>query len=109
MLSDSHPDRDLEWTEAGVEGSFRFINKIFKLTINPPLKPKHTLNRNEIKDLSDLINDRIKIETEHYKFIDKVNSKTKNMKSLNTKIHIKAAEFDYTSIQGEKNYGKRIG
>ena len=25
----------------------------------------------EIKDLSDLINDRIKIETEHYKFIDK--------------------------------------
>ena len=26
---------------------------------------------NEIKDLSDLINDRIKIETEHYKFIDK--------------------------------------
>ena len=40
MLSDSPPDRDLEWTEAGVEGSFRFINKIFKLTINPPLKPK---------------------------------------------------------------------
>ena len=26
---------------------------------------------NEIKNLSDLINDRIKIETEHYKFIDK--------------------------------------
>ena len=26
MLSDSPPDRDLEWTEAGVEGSFRFIN-----------------------------------------------------------------------------------
>ena len=52
MLSDSPPDRDLEWTEAGVEGSFRFINKIFKLTINPPLKPKHKLNRNEIKDLS---------------------------------------------------------
>ena len=52
MLSDSPPDRDLEWTEAGVEGSFRFINKIFKLTINPPLKPKHKLNRKEIKDLS---------------------------------------------------------
>ena len=52
MLSDSPPDRDLEWTEAGIEGSFRFINKIFKLTINPPLRPKHKLNRNEIKDLS---------------------------------------------------------
>ena len=60
MLSDSPPDRDLEWTEAGVEGSFRFINKIFKLTINPPLKPKHKLNRNEIKDLSPEILDLLR-------------------------------------------------
>ncbi len=45
---------------------------------------------------------------ERYKgFIDKVNIKTKSMKSLNTKIHTKAAEFDYTSIKGEKDYGKR--
>ena len=45
---------------------------------------------------------------ERYKnFVDLVNLKTKNMTSLNTKIHTKAAEFDYTSIQGEKEYGKR--
>jgi len=31
MMSDSPPDRDLEWTETGVEGSYRFINKIWKL------------------------------------------------------------------------------
>ena len=30
MMSDSPPDRDLEWTETGVEGSFRFINKVWK-------------------------------------------------------------------------------
>ena len=31
MLSDSPPERDLEWTEAGIEGSFRFMQKIWKL------------------------------------------------------------------------------
>ena len=28
MLSDSPPDRDLEWTETGVVASYKFINKI---------------------------------------------------------------------------------
>ena len=32
MLSDSPPERDLEWTESGIEGAHRFIQKIWKLT-----------------------------------------------------------------------------
>ena len=31
MLSDSPPERDLEWTESGVEASFKFLKKIFRL------------------------------------------------------------------------------
>ena len=31
MLSDSPPDRDLEWTEAGVEGAWRYISRIWRL------------------------------------------------------------------------------
>ncbi|HTO82185.1 MAG TPA: leucine--tRNA ligase [Methylomirabilota bacterium] len=31
MLSDSPPDRDLEWTEAGVEGAWRFSQKLWRL------------------------------------------------------------------------------
>ena len=31
MLSDSPPDRDLEWTDAGVEGAFRFVNRVWRL------------------------------------------------------------------------------
>lgn len=30
MLSDSPPDRDLEWTEAGVEGAWRFLNRVWR-------------------------------------------------------------------------------
>jgi len=31
MLSDSPPERDFEWTEAGIEGSWRYINKVWRL------------------------------------------------------------------------------
>ncbi len=31
MLSDSPPDRDLEWTDAGIEGAWRFINRLWRM------------------------------------------------------------------------------
>ncbi|MCC6467420.1 MAG: leucine--tRNA ligase [Alphaproteobacteria bacterium] len=31
MLSDSPPERDLEWSAAGVEGAWRFINRVWRL------------------------------------------------------------------------------
>ncbi len=54
MLSDSPPERDLEWTDSGVTGSYKFINKVWNLlqlclssdyiennkTNNQPLKEK---------------------------------------------------------------------
>ncbi|MGQ0664799.1 MAG: leucine--tRNA ligase [Pseudomonadota bacterium] len=37
MLSDSPPERDLEWTEAGVEGAFRYLNRVYRLVAEPPV------------------------------------------------------------------------
>jgi len=31
ILSDSPPERDLEWTEGGIEGAWRFINKLHRM------------------------------------------------------------------------------
>lgn len=31
MLSDSPPERDLEWSESGIEGTSRFVNRIWRL------------------------------------------------------------------------------
>jgi leucyl-tRNA synthetase len=31
MLSDSPPERDLEWTDAGVDGAWRYLNRIYRL------------------------------------------------------------------------------
>ena len=37
MLSDSPPERDLEWTAAGVDGAFRFVNRLWRLATEPPV------------------------------------------------------------------------
>jgi leucyl-tRNA synthetase len=32
MLSDSPPERDLEWSEAGIEGAWKFINRLWRIS-----------------------------------------------------------------------------
>ena len=31
MLSDSPPERDLEWTEAGIDGAWRYLNRLWRM------------------------------------------------------------------------------
>ena len=33
MLSDSPPERGLDWTDAGIEGAFRYLNRLWRLTV----------------------------------------------------------------------------
>jgi leucyl-tRNA synthetase len=44
MLSDSPPDRDLEWTTAGVEGAWKFAQRLWRLVAEqlPNLPPRGT-------------------------------------------------------------------
>ncbi len=37
MLSDSPPERDLEWTEAGIDGAWRYVNRLYRLVTEPAL------------------------------------------------------------------------
>ena len=31
LLSDSPPERDLEWTEAGIDGAWRYVNRLWRM------------------------------------------------------------------------------
>ena len=38
MLSDSPPERDLEWTEAGIDGAWRYINRLWRMITEAPVE-----------------------------------------------------------------------
>ncbi len=58
MLSDSPPERDLQWTETGIAASFKFINKLYEFV--DKLKTYENKNRDDnkaVKKLKIIIND----------------------------------------------------
>ncbi|MBY0501159.1 MAG: leucine--tRNA ligase [Alphaproteobacteria bacterium] len=53
MLSDSPPERDFEWTDAGIEGSWRYINKLWRL-VTSRLSDLNSIKKSEIpQDFTD--------------------------------------------------------
>jgi len=52
MLSDSPPERDLEWTESGVEGAWRYLSRLWRLITEPakPFAPRGTARPAELSD-----------------------------------------------------------
>ncbi len=52
-LSDSPPDRDLEWNDAGIDGAWRYLNRLWRL-VNRPKGPVAEPNTPIPKDLQQL-------------------------------------------------------
>ena len=69
MLSDSPPERDLEWTERGVVASYKFINKIWDLSesLYSYKENKQDSKRSYLGDFDKIINDiSLNIEGFHF-------------------------------------------
>ena len=71
MLSDSPPDRDLEWTEKGVSSSYKLINKVWNLIQKSVSRNYKEENNTDGTGLVEKTNDTIKnvtnnIENFHY-------------------------------------------
>ena len=52
MLSDSPPERDLEWTTAGIEGAWRYTNRLWRL-ITDPVGPMATIGSERPAEMGD--------------------------------------------------------
>ena len=57
MLSDSPPERDLEWTDGGVDGAWRYLNRIHRMIDEPvvALPPAETAQPETIGESADLL------------------------------------------------------
>ncbi len=67
VLSDSPPERDVEWTEAGVIGAWRFSKKIWALVSETPKMDPMSI-------ASDVNNEALKLRRFAHKALDKVTS-----------------------------------
>ncbi len=57
MLSDSPPERDLQWTDTGISASYKFINKLYEFVEKYNThKSKSKHNQNVIEDLKNIVN-----------------------------------------------------
>jgi len=70
MLSDSPPERDLEWTEGGITSSFKLINKVWSL-LQDSLSEKYQAENNDDEFLNEKADDTIEnvtsnIESFHF-------------------------------------------
>ncbi len=58
MLSDSPPERDLQWTDTGIAASFKFINKLYEFIEKyKNYKSNYSKDNQTINELKTIIND----------------------------------------------------
>ncbi len=93
ILSDSPPERDMEWTESGVDGSWRFLNKFWNL-IN-----KDKLNNINIKNLNPSKEKDLNLIKMTYKFINEV---TKSINNFHFNLAIAAIRSHFNEINAYK-------
>lgn len=57
VLSDSPPERDLEWTDAGIDGAWRYVNRLWRLATAPsvPLAQKDTAKPEKMEKKADAL------------------------------------------------------
>ena len=76
MLSDSPPDRDMEWTDAGVEGAYRFVQRLWRLVSQaldrlPPAgskRPEQFGSADELRRLTHKTIDAFTGDLEQFRF-----------------------------------------
>ncbi len=98
ILSDSPPQRDLEWSDEGVEGCYKFLNRVWRLVYNSQENIIFDYPKPDANKLAPQNNDLLR---ETHKAIKKVTADINNEFQFNTAIS-KYREFvnsiyDYVS------------
>lgn len=89
ILSDSPPQRDLDWSDEGVEGCFKFLNRVWRLVKNS--EPNLVLNYPELK-IDELAQENKDLLRETHKAIKKISGDITQEFQFNTAIS-KCREF----------------
>jgi len=76
MLSDSPPERDLEWSDSGVEGAYKYINRLWKMVA----AFRQQAGDKDLPALQNAEGDLLKIKKQIHKTIDAVTEDLDNFR-----------------------------
>ena len=96
ILSDSPPEKDVQWSEEGIISSFKFVQKLWKLNE----KVVNEINKNHIKDNDD------EITKYTNKYLKKVHDNLESF-SYNKIVANLYEMYSFLNKQIEKNYTKK--
>lgn len=104
ILFAAPPDRDLEWTDAGVEGSYRFLGRVWRMVENHQDLFTVDVNENSgwdsaAKELNRLINATIKKTTEDIDQRRQYNTAISAIMELVNKIYVYPAESNQAVLK----------
>lgn len=98
ILFAAPPDRDLEWSDSGVEGSFRFLNRVWRMVENNVQlvqnKPEVQLNDDAAKELNRTLHATIKKVTEDIDQRNQFNTAISSIMELVNKIYAYPEQSD---------------
>lgn len=59
ILFGAPPERDLEWSESGVEGAYRFLGRVYRLCTNLDAHPMDNIHEHELETITHLTIQRV--------------------------------------------------
>jgi leucyl-tRNA synthetase len=105
VLSDSPPERDLEWTDTGIEGCYKYLNRLWNYVHNLKINKNATINLDQDKSYLSNIHNYIhnatkQIELMHFNSaIATIRELSNLIMSINNSDNV----FDYVVYTGVKN------
>jgi leucyl-tRNA synthetase len=103
MLSDTPPERDIEWTDAGAEGCWRFVQRIYRLCAEtpelPPVGTPVTAENTPSKKLRQATHKAIAAVTDHLEHL-RFNSAVAQLYTLANEIIASGIHADISAVDG---------
>jgi leucyl-tRNA synthetase len=91
MLSDTPPERDIEWTSAGAEASWRFVQRIWRLVNDATVLPRGGLEATELRRTTHKVIAAVTDDLENLRFNRAIARIYELSNALQTGLHVKDA------------------
>jgi leucyl-tRNA synthetase len=117
MLSDSPPDRDLDWTDSGIDGAWRFVNRLWRMMSEPKIAlaktgsyPPKSFSKAADTALRTIHKTVVKVSSDLDKFhFNKAVARIRELTNVLDSLNVDEAGVDWVLREGYETVVRLIG